>query len=127
MFDPRPHPGSLGWGLSFGGIMPGHQNIGPPGFADRERRQEGNEAQRRVMAAVFEEREYQRQRWGAPHDKQHTRTDWLVILNVWMGKVAEHVPPYVASEDKGSLRSYRKRLVQTAAICLAALEAIEEP
>jgi hypothetical protein len=91
-----------------------------------ERRDVDNRKTRDALDGVLEEREYQRNRWGTPHDQQHSRADWLTILTVYSGKIAENVTPYAASDDKESLRGFRKRLTQMAAICLAALEATGE-
>lgn len=96
-------------------------------MADSEdRRDPGGQKARAALQAVIDEREYQRHRWDTPHDRQHSRAGWLTILNVWMGKTAENVAPYAAADDKESLRGFRKRLTQIAAICLAALEATDD-
>jgi hypothetical protein len=91
-------------------------------MADPEERREPESA--RMRAAINEviyERNYQVERWGTDHDKKHSPQDWATILTVWIGKAASRTPPYAASDNE----EFRKRLVQIAAICVAAMEALE--
>jgi len=83
----------------------------------------GDEIAKQVLDGVLAEREYQRQRWGGPHDLQHTPGEWATILLIWMGKLASEIPPYKDHTDPASRQAYRKRLRQIAAIAMAAEEA----
>ena len=95
-----------------------------------ERRKPDSAKMREVLEEILQEREYQEKRWGVEHDAKHTFQDWLVILTVWLGKLASTVHPYAfldkqpnPSQDR---KDYRKRLIQVAAICLAAVEAMDD-
>ena len=80
------------------------------------------EAQRRALEEVREERDHQKKRWDPGHDREHKPDDWVLILTVWMGKLAYASPFFMGNAyDK---RKFRKRLVQVTAIALAALEAL---
>ena len=85
---------------------------------------------REVLDEILQERSYQEKRWGIEHDTKHTAQDWLVILTVWLGKAASNVHPYAFLDKQPNpeqdRKGYRKRLVQVAAICLAAIEALED-
>lgn len=88
-----------------------------------------NEKESAVLARVLEERNYQRTRWtqeDPEHDKKHTTMEWLAIMTVWAGKVAKSTYVYANPKDPASLKEFKKRVTQLAAICLAALEAVEE-
>ena len=80
---------------------------------------------RQALDAILKEREYQRDQWSTEHDKEHGPADWLNILVVYIGKLAYETPLY---KMKGYAReSFKKRLVQIAAISMAAWEALSEP
>ena len=83
--------------------------------------------QRAVLDRILKEREYQRSRWGDDHDLGHSKEDWLIILTTYLGKAASDSHPYRSKDDPESLKAVKKRLIQTAAICMAALEALEKP
>ena len=74
-----------------------------------------------VLTLVLAERDYQIKRWGRDHDKSHKMVDWLNIMTVYTGKVGMASELY--SNDRAA---FKKRVKQLAAICLAALEAVEE-
>ena len=78
---------------------------------------------KKVLDLVLSERDYQRQRWGDDHDKGHTLAEWLAILTVYMGKIANEVPPYRESSPQATA-AFLKRLAQLTAIGLAAQEAV---
>jgi len=82
--------------------------------------------QRTVLDQILEERTYQRNRWGDDHDLYHTKEDWMIILTSYLGKAASDAHPYRSTDDPAAMRAFKKRLVQTAAICVAALEALEK-
>ena len=94
--------------------------------AEEDRRVVENARQRSILDAVLQEREYQRGRWGTPHDQQHSENDWVTILTVWLGKAASELPSFRMRDDPGGKKAFRKRLVQLTAIGMAALEATEE-
>lgn len=68
---------------------------------------------------VIEEREYQIRKWGSNHDATHTPEEWINILTVYLGKTAKETNVFEGSEEK-----FMKRLIQLAAISVAAIEAI---
>lgn len=91
-----------------------------------DRRVAESTRKRQAIDEILKEREYQMGRWDTEHDKKHSKEEWLTILVVWIGKAAHYVFPYAAVADRESKVGFRKRLIQVAAICLAALEAMEE-
>lgn len=71
-----------------------------------------SERRARFAALVFQERNKQEAKWGAEHDRTHTRLEWAGLLtsyasDVWRSKTPRHA------------------LVQLAALCLAVLEALD--
>jgi len=72
----------------------------------------------RVVDDVMNERQYQRGRWSIEHDVLHSDCEWISILATWLGKSASAA----VGGDKSTLR---KRLVQVAAISMAAIEALD--
>jgi hypothetical protein len=87
-----------------------------------EEREPENNPQRKAIDRILKEREYQRERWGSAHDRGHTIEEWSNIITVYTGKVAATVEPYGRHMDK---EAFKKRITQLAAICAAALEALE--
>jgi len=80
----------------------------------------------KVFDRVLEERSYQRKRWTSEHDKKHSPLEWSGIMSVWNGKVAKATHLYRNPDDPASLKEFKKRVTQLAAICIAALESVEE-
>ena len=72
----------------------------------------------RVVDDVLQERSYQRGRWSIETDVLHSDCEWITILSTWLGKAAS----VARGGDRPTLR---KRLVQIAAICMAAIEALD--
>lgn len=72
----------------------------------------------KVVDDVLNERGYQRGRWSVEHDVLHSQCEWVTILSTWVGKAAS----VALGGDKSALR---KRLVQVAAICMAAIESLD--
>jgi len=97
-------------------------------MADAEERREPESTQMRAaIHEIVHERNYQMARWDTDHDKAHTMQDWAVILTVYLGKASSHAPPYTDQKDpKKDIQAFRKRLVQLAAICVAAIEALDQ-
>lgn len=93
----------------------------PDGYRT-ERRQDISA--RNVIDLVLEERKYQKSRWTDSRDLSHSLQDWASIMSTWLGKVYTTVPPY-RTEDAESKKAFKKRVVQLAAICVAALEQLE--
>lgn len=87
--------------------------------------QRDNKTIRAVLDRVLEERDYQRTRWTLEHDREHTTLEWSGILSVWNGKVASTTCLYQDQRDPKALEAFKKRTTQLAAICIAALEALE--
>jgi hypothetical protein len=86
-----------------------------------EKRTAALSLQRAVIDALIEERNYQRERWRDVC--QHEEEDWLTILAVWMGKLAQESPLYQGAYDRSK---FLKRLIQLAAISVAAYEGLIE-
>lgn len=96
-------------------------------MTDAEDRREPELARMRTaIDEIIHERHYQNARWGTDHDCAHTMQDWISILTVWLGKAASQAPPYTVADDKSNRAAFRKRLVQLAAISVAAIEALDQ-
>jgi len=80
----------------------------------------------RALSMVLEERKYQKERWTQERDEGHTKEHWLNILVIWVGKAAQITQPYRGVEDRSTLIEFRKRMVQVAAIALAAVERLND-
>lgn len=92
---------------------------------EEERRQAQAQAARKVLEGVLEERDYQRSRWT--QDKERTLQDWACILGTWAGKVQSTTyNPNGAVNSPEARQAFKKRVTQLGAICLAALEALED-
>jgi len=80
--------------------------------------------QRNIIRDIIEERNKQRQIVAEPEeDLQKNPSDWVGILTIWVGKAAQETP---LNRGRGfSSEMFRRRLVQVAAISLAALEALD--
>lgn len=92
-----------------------------------ERRKNDAQLGREALGKVLEERDYQRKRWLLKDDQCYTIQDWTNILGTWMGKV--HSSTYSQqgfAETPERRRMFKKRVTQLGAICLAALEAVED-
>jgi hypothetical protein len=72
----------------------------------------------RVVDDVLKERDYQRGRWSIEDDVLHSDCEWITILAQWLGKAG-------SAARGGDRVALRKRLVQEAAICMAAVEALD--
>lgn len=79
---------------------------------------------RGVIDEILEERAYQQQRWSAEHDAGHSQEGWTIILLTWLGKAASETAFLNPSNGEKS-KPFKKRLVQLAAICVAALESLD--
>lgn len=75
---------------------------------------------REAFDRVAEERTYQKQRWSPDHDSTKTPEEWLVLLEVYLGKAAQEAPAYKGPAY--NRESFRKRLEQLGALAIAALE-----
>ena len=73
---------------------------------------------RTVLDDVIKERDYQRKRWSTEHDVLHSHYEWIAIVSTWLGKSA-------SSALGGDPIGLRKRLIQVAAICIAAVETLD--
>jgi hypothetical protein len=72
----------------------------------------------KVVDDVLQERGYQRGRWSIDEDVLHSDCEWITILTTWLGKAG-------SSARGGDRSTFRKRLVQIAAISMAAIEALD--
>lgn len=68
-----------------------------------------------VMMAILAERERQRTQWSAAHDYGHSQIEWAGLLSAYIGR-------FVGAT---SSESAQQSLIQVAALCVAAAEAIE--
>ena len=66
----------------------------------------------KIIWLILKERKHQDKIWGTQHDRKHTPGEWCDILEDYCSKY-QFANGY--AED-------RKRLIQIAAICIAALE-----
>lgn len=90
-----------------------------------ERRKDDAAVARRAVDGVLEERDYQRERWTT--DQERTLQDWACILGTWTGKIQSTTyNPQGAVDTPEARQAFKKRVTQLGAICLAALEAVEE-
>jgi len=82
--------------------------------------------QRQALELLYREMEFQSERWGSEHDKEHTPEEWMTIIMVYVGKAAHQTAPYTEGSDPNrSNQQFKKRLVQLGAICASALAAME--
>lgn len=73
-----------------------------------------------ILDEVFAERYKQLEKWGV---QNHGVADWMLILSEEFGEAAKD-----ANEIRfrgADVASYRKELIQTAAVCVAAIEALD--
>lgn len=72
-----------------------------------------------VIASVLQERAAQDRQWGGEeHDDEHTAPQWLQIIG-------RHLAKARGTSRKVVRADYRSRLVKVAALCVAAIEAID--
>ena len=73
----------------------------------------------RAINYITAERERQKERWGADHDKRHLPHQWAwLITQELRSLVSPWYPPHTHA-------NFRTCLVRAAAICVAAIEAID--
>ena len=84
-----------------------------------------NPLQESILEEIIEERERQRTMVAdTGEDKRNSPADWIGKLVIWLGKAAQETP---LSRGKGfSKTMYKNRLIQIAAICVAALEVLDD-
>jgi hypothetical protein len=71
----------------------------------------------KVMEEILAERENQDHVWGEDHDKGHSGAEWMGIISVYVGK---------AILGSRTVKEFRHRLIQIAAIAAAAAEHMKE-
>jgi hypothetical protein len=70
------------------------------------------------LKEVLHKREEQDSEWGGPaHDDEHSLSDWLTYIDKQLGRAGEAVVTDTAE--------YRRRLVDIAALALAAMESFD--
>lgn len=80
-----------------------------------------------VLAEIDEERQRQDKQWGGPeHDDEHNEFDWchfiLERLTTAKVEVEYHQKPNVVHLVKPDLSVYREKMIQIAALAIAAIE-----
>lgn len=91
-----------------------------------------------VYDEIKAERETQDQKWGGPeHDDQHAMPDWLDYITDKVMAIPETLrsqrmrgvhplrDPFTGACSEASMVSYRRRLVQIAALAVAAIESFD--
>ena len=77
----------------------------------------GMEVRNKIICDIDNERTRQVERWGTEFDKKNTSNDWITYICSYAGKAYKH---------KWDPTNFRLRLIQTAAICIAAIEVLDE-
>jgi hypothetical protein len=74
----------------------------------------------RILSEVREERTRQQEELGyaLDHDAGHNPADWVALLARYVGRAGD-------GGDVGDALAYRRRLVQVAAIAVAAVESLD--
>src|SRR5271155_1513767 len=81
----------------------------------------------KILTEVKEERKRQDQKWN---EQNHGPMVWIGILGEEFGESAKAANEFHFSEQPGELRTswlknYREELIQTAAVCVAAVESLD--
>lgn len=72
-------------------------------------------SQETILNEIRQERKYQDQKWsGSSFDDTHSEADWLQWLN-----------EYANGTGRAAGRAFRERMVKTAALAVAAIEAMD--
>jgi len=71
----------------------------------------------KILFDINVERERQVDRWGYEFDKRNTGNDWITFICAYAGKAYKHIWDPI---------NFRLRLIQTAAICVAAIEVLDQ-
>lgn len=79
----------------------------------------------KILDEILEERKRQDAKWGV---QNHKPIEWSAILTEEVGEVSRealelHFTNFYS--DTGQMERYRKELIQCAAVCVNALEALE--
>lgn len=75
-----------------------------------------------VDEVVLERRKQDAQWGGARHDDSHSMWDWLGLIKTFIFKADKAYSRYDGVEASSQVR---RRLIQVAALCVAAVEAID--
>lgn len=98
---------------------------------------DGSGTDRGFMQRLEDEREHQRRRWGDYHDDSHSLAEWTHILANMLGRFSQTTEDFIrgVSVDPAvpddapyvpvSTEHVKKRLVDIAAVAMAAYEAID--
>lgn len=79
---------------------------------------------KRIYEEIEQERLRQIKKWGTP---KHSKELMLAILVEEVGEVAKAICEYYQSKDTNWLHNYREELIQSAAVCIQAIEQINMP
>lgn len=79
--------------------------------------------QERIIETIISEREKQ-QAIIPDDDRKKPPSHWVGILMIWLGKAASETPLNRGRTFSPSM--FKRRLIQISAICLAALEALDD-
>ncbi len=78
-----------------------------------------------VTDLIQNERARQRQQWGNDHDDRWSAWQWLALVAKWTGKIGDHCLFGVGIPPKPRDMNLKGKLVKTAAILVAWIEAID--
>lgn len=73
-----------------------------------------------IIDAILDERKRQDDLWGKEFDDINTPNDWVAYITRYVSDGA-----YNGKDNKFDINHFRKRLVQSAALCVAAIESID--
>lgn len=76
-------------------------------------------SRRLLVAEVLSEMERQDKKYGPAHDNKNHPNDWIAVLSGRLGRVFD------ASNDAIGTSTFRRRLIQLAAVALAAVRAMD--
>ncbi len=65
-----------------------------------------------IILNILNERVRQRTTYTSEHDKKHTREEWIELIIT-----------YLHHKDIYGIDTYKKRMIQVAALCVAAIQA----
>jgi hypothetical protein len=76
-----------------------------------------------VIDEVRHERQRQRSRWGAQHDRNHSWWDWQGYMRLRLRLVEPHLAFQSDMDEASNVTKRRRALIELAALAIAAIEA----